>query len=384
MIFSIIQCICGAIYAMSSLLTLLWGNDYPAAITARLMAGIAHGIVYAILIAHAGEVSMPKYRGRVVASINFMLFLGCALFAICHYVNAKCHQDAFYITRLFSIIALFLSLLSILAAVCFTLESPTFLIRAGNDQKGLSNMIKVRNDTSETDEVRTDFQHMHSMVAEDFFVQTQNIYVDRNGGPLLMAVGCRLLGVIVNNWILNIIQIELVEEILVPTNSQLAPVILIVMRLLGSLISTIIIDIVSRRLLLEVSIGMTIVVTIISAVLLVAGSDSSKYVLLSLIIAHQIAVAGIDAIQHVLIAEAFGLKKKPWSICFVACSEYALHIIVIAIFYDIGAPDDVKYGVTFATAGVLVIIGSILHFSMPETRGITLRQAREAFRVATL
>lgn len=365
---------------MSSFLTLLWGSDYPAVITARLMAGIAHGIVYVILIGHAGELSMADCRARMMATINAMLLLGCALFVICHYVNIDCEK--FYIDRLYSMIALVLSITAILAGAYLTLESPSFLIRAHNERKAMSIMMKLRNEISESQQMHIDFEDIQSMVAEDFIV-TQNIYTDLYRPPLLLALGFRLLGVLVNNWILNIIQIKLIEEILVLRNSQISTLILILARLFASVIVIVVSGLATRRLLLQVSLGLTIISLCISAVLMLVGSYYSKYVLLALIFAHQMTVGGIESGQHVIVAEAFGLKKKALSITFVACTEYLIHIAVIAIFYNIGAPHEVRYGVTFATTGILVLIGSILHFSMPETYGMTLRKARETFRKST-
>lgn len=341
------------------------------------MAGMAHGITYVTLINHAGEIASHDNRGRVLATINCMLFFGCGVFTITHYANANT-ADAFYLNRLFSIIALALSLVALLVTPCLTLESPTFLLHIQDDRKAMMTMMKLRSINVETDSLNADLNELQAMVVEDFD-QPRNIFSGNNVAPLLMSFGCRILAIMVNNWVLNIIQIILIQKISA-TYPQLAPAILIGVRFVISLVPNIIADFSKRLKVFTFLFVLTLFVLIVIAILIATLSDATEYVLLAFIVLFQMVVVGIDVTQHIIVAEAFGLNKKIWSITLVVTAEYLLHIAIISIFYNISISNDIQYGVAFATVAIILIVGVFLHYSIPETVGLTLRQSRDVFR----
>lgn len=371
------QCSCATILAISSLLMLIWEYQFAAVITARLMAGLAHGILYTVLIAHCGEVSAPEYRGRALANINLMTTLGIFLFTLTHYANARGNE--LYVERLFGILAFVISLISLIISSIFTLESPVYLLRIENDHKARENMMKLRSESVETESLHTEFEEMQKMVNEDI-VQDCNLFSAGNIVPLLLMCCVRLIAFLVNNWALNNVQIRLARSILRPLHRQAIPPVLTSVRLFMAIFPTIFNDLLPRKLMLVFSVGLTTIALLVSGSLILVNTSSSIYVLLAFIISHQATVFGIEPAQHILLSEAFPLNKKRWAITFVTTFEYALQLSVIVALTDVRTSDELLYGVTFATAGLVLALGAILHFTLPETAGLSLRQARDAYR----
>lgn len=371
------QCSCATILAISSLLILIWDYQFAAVITSRLMAGLAHGILYTVLIAHSGEVAAPEYRGRALAIINLMTTLGIFLFTLTHYAHAS--RNEFNVERLFGILAFVISLISLIISSLLTLESPVYLLRVENEHKARENMMKLRGESVESESMLNDFAEMQKLVNEDT-VQDCNIFSEGNVVPVLLMCCVRLIAFLVNNWALNNVQIRLAISILRPLQRRAIPPILTSVRFVMSIFPTFFNDLLPRKLMLVSSMGLTTIALLVSGSLILVNTSSSIYVLLAFIITHQVTVYGIEPVQHILLSEAFPLNKKRWAITFVTTFEYALQLSVIVAFTDVRTSDELLYGVTFATAGFILALGAILHFTLPETAGLSLRQARDAYR----
>lgn len=371
------QCSCATILAISSLLMLLWDYQFAAVITSRLMAGLAHGILYTVLIAHFGEVAAPEYRGRALAHINLMMTFGIFLFTLTHYANATSNE--FYIERLFGIIAFLISIVSLIISSLLTLESPVYLLRIEHEHKARVNMMKLRNTSVETDSLHNEIEEMQKMVNEDI-VQSFNLFSEGNFVPLLLMCCVRFIAFLVNNWALNNVQIRLARSILRPVHRQAIPAILMFVRFLMAIVPTFFSDILPRKSMLVVSVGLTTIALLVSGTLILVNHSSSIYVLLAFIVTHQVTVFGIEPAQHILLSEAFPLYKKRWAVTFLTTFEYALQLSVIVALTDVGTSDEVFYGVNFTTAGLVLAVGAILHFTLPETANLSLRQARDVYR----
>lgn len=341
------------------------------------MAGLAHGILYTVLIAHSGEVAAPEYRGRALAIINLMTTLGIFLFTLTHYAHAS--RNEFNVERLFGILAFVISLISLITSSLLTLESPVYLLRVENEHKARENMMKLRSESVESESMLNDFAEMQKLVNEDT-VQDCNIFSEGNVVPVLLMCCVRLIAFLVNNWALNNVQIRLAISILRPLQRRAIPPILTSVRFVMSIFPTFFNDLLPRKLMLVSSMGLTTIALLVSGSLILVNTSSSIYVLLAFIITHQVTVYGIEPVQHILLSEAFPLNKKRWAITFVTTFEYALQLSVIVAFTDVRTSDELLYGVTFATAGLILALGAILHFTLPETAGLSLRQARDAYR----
>lgn len=84
-------------------------------------------------------------------------------------------------------------------------------------------------------------------------------------------------------------------------------------------------------------------------------------------------------LQDVYLSEAFSTAKKPWSISLATGIEHLLHIFMIGMSY-IGIEYVAQINAFIFVTGVMIfVLGLFLVLTLPETRNMTLRQARDAF-----
>lgn len=366
--------------ALSSLIMIIWYDQIEGIIVARLIAGAAHGVIYVVLLEHAAENAEQRNRGCLISSLNLMLMTGTFLFAVFRYsltINATITVD-----RLVGIIGLLLSALAALMATFFTYESVPYLLRIGNDRKALHNMMRLRTESVETMKVHQDLQEMRLMVSEDK-LESRNILTKSNCQPLMLMTAIKMMAFCGNNWLLNIIQIRIVAFILLPASVDLAPIILTVVRFVMSFVATFVADLMPRKLMLAISGASTGLVLLVMGILEVSVTQrtgAGAYALLVFCVLLQVTVAfGIDPLQHILMSEAFSLRKKTWSITSISVLENTTHILAIIIFMNSGVTTDVMIAIPFVAAVVIAVLTPILYFTMPETVGMTLRETRDAY-----
>lgn len=145
---------------------IIWYDQIEGIIVARLLAGAAHGVIYVVLIEHAGENAEQQNRGFLISSLNLSLMTGAFMFAVFRFslpITATVTVD-----RLIGIIGL------LLLATFLTYESVPYLLRFGNDTKALHNMMRLRTESVETMKVHQDLQEMKLMVSEDM-LESSNV-----------------------------------------------------------------------------------------------------------------------------------------------------------------------------------------------------------------
>lgn len=359
---------------------IIWYDQIGAIIVARLLAGGAHGVLYLVLLGHAAENAEQNNRGYLISSLNLSLMTGAFFFAVFHYTIPL--PSAITVDRLVGIIGLVLSAVAALLATFYTVESVPYLLRSGNDTKALHNIMRLRTESVETMKVHQDLQEMKLMVSEDM-LETRNIFTKNNWRPLLFMSAIKVMAFCGNNWVLNIIQIQIIAFVLFPTSAHLAPLILTAVRFLMTMVMTYVADLMPRKLMLTISgasTGFVLLVTGILEVTVTQRTGAGAYVLLAFCVLHQLTVAfGIDPLQHILVSEAFSLTKKTWSITAISALENTLHILALAIFMNVGLTSDVMIAIPFIAAVIVAVMTPILYFTMPETVGMTLRQTRDLY-----
>lgn len=356
---------------------IIWYDQIYAIIVARLLAGAAHGVLYVAVLAHSAENAEQNNRGTLLASLSVTLTLGVFFFAVLHYAVAT--TQAITIDRLIGIFGMVFSALAIIMASLLTYESVPYLLRAGNETKALQNMMRLRSESMETQKIHQDFQEMKLMVSQDMR-ESRNPFSEGNCRPTMFMTAIKVMAFCGNNWVLNIIQIYIVA-LVVPGSNQLAPLILTAVRLIMSVVTAFVVDLMPRKLMLAISGGATGVVLLVTGILEVSVTGGGGvYALLVFCILHQLTVAfGVDPLQHILMAEAFSTTKKTWSITCIAILEHLMHIIALAIFMNVGLTIGVMIAIPFISAVVIAVITTVLYFTMPETVGMTLRAARDEF-----
>lgn len=379
---------------ISSILFIVWHNEYAAILSGRLLAGFGHGIVYVAVVTHAAENSIKQMRGIILSSINYIILLGMFVGAIIlssfdgYSSSTSTNSD-----MLIGIISVVFTVIGFLSTIFFTYESVPFLLRRGAEREALTNMMKLRNEVIETAEVHRDMLETKCMINEDRSLN-QNIMAEGNMKPLLLMVAARIEYIATNNLGINFVLVVFLETSLGVTNDtalRYSPIILLGARMLAAIFSLFSVYFWSRKWHLLVSGALCGCVMFTIATFAVVSFETGSvsidvfYVLGSLAVAYQIfAAIGIDPIQHILVAESFSSPKSAWSITAVTIVENVLQIALTCIFFDkfFGSEGLSLAGIyvyTYYTTGVIFFVGFVLHFTLPETREMSLKEARDVF-----
>lgn len=369
---------------LSSICFIVGYESYEAILIARLLAGLAHGIVYITTVTHLAENLVKEIRARSLAIINYMMvttiFVTTAIFGTTS--KERLDNGDMY----FGVITLVHSLFGLLFIPFLTYESVPFLLRNGQEQEALTTMMKLRNETFETWTIRTDFQEMKQIISEDAN-DGLNIFTNGNLKPIVLITANRVLAFLTSNMILNAVMIELTQSVFSDNSeySYFGGVILALARFVFALISLFTLDYFKRKQLLSITGGIMVIVLLVYTVLSIGFQleVEDNWLPALFFCAFQVLVSiGIDPLYHVLTAEAFNSSPKAyWSISFVTCVEHTLQIVAIIIFLT---TEINVYLVLFTTAiGAFLLLLS-LEFYMPETKGLSVRQARREFRGQSL
>ncbi len=101
----------------------------------------------------------------------------------------------------------------------------------------------------------------------------------------------------------------------------------------------------------------------------------------SFAIVFQIFVAiGVDPVQHIYMSEAFATSKKPFSIAFVMAVENSLQILFIGMYFINAITSSNIYVLVAFCIFLICVVIVILLLLLPETKGTSLKEARDEFR----
>lgn len=309
-----------------------------------------------------------------------MIFVSVTISATILHTVTYTHGD--FITmnsdRIIGIIGLILSVVSILYTIFLSKESVQYFLLRSKDNEALDCMKVLRSETNKTWRVTDDFQELHTMIQEDR-KDSKNIFTNRNGKPLVLMVVMVFLGVLTNNYLLNIILFNFLGLALNFPNFMLAPVILASVRGGISIVSVFFADIVGRKIHITVTGISLFVAIVIAGIVFVASPDI--WLAGSFAILFQVLVAiGVDPIQHILLSEAFATSKKPFSISFVTAIENLLQILFIGMYFINAISSADTYILVACCIFSISVVVVILLLLLPETKGLSLKEARDEFR----
>lgn len=344
----------------------------------RCLAGLAHGAVYVTTLIHASENSAKEVRGMVLAIINVMIFASITISATIIVTVTYDHGDNVNSDRVIGIIGLLISVVSFFCTFFLTTESAPYLLVRNKDDEAVDSMIELRAEISETWRITNDIEELKTMILEDQN-DGRNIFTEGNAKPLALMLILNVLSVLTNNYLLNIILFNFLALSIGWPNFMLAPVILAAVRAGVSIISVFVADILGRKMHITMT-GITLLIAII-IVIIVFFTSPHIWLLGSFTIAFQIFVAiGVDPVQHVLLSEAFSTSKKPLSIAFVTAFENLLQILFIGMYFMNAISSSDTYILVGCCIVFMLVLVSILQLLLPETRGMSLKEARDEFR----
>lgn len=382
--------LCGVISIIGSIFFIAWSHIAWLLAVGRLISGLAHGIAYVTTITHGAENVIKEMRGRLISSVNFLIYSSVfTLTVITMYAYPL--PGGIRTEQMVGIMAISFAAMGLLFTPCLTYESVVFLLYRNNDQQAVENMMKLRNESVVTWNISNDLQEMKLMVTEDR-IKSQNITKDNNMRPLLLMMAYCCVSVLTSNIILNTHLIEIIMtsfmagrhgDLLTPNSATIAAMILTVFRFSVGMIPILFGDSFSRKKCFRLSAGLSTVCLLIAQILSLFTltedyTNGVNWIPGIFAVAFQLFVGiGVESMQHVLISEAFSTAKKYWSVAFVAISDSILQIVIIGLGF-IGDSLFVTIFV-FCSVAIIALLSVLLYMKLPETRGISLRQARDEF-----
>uniref|UniRef100_A0A182PTZ1 Major facilitator superfamily (MFS) profile domain-containing protein n=1 Tax=Anopheles epiroticus TaxID=199890 RepID=A0A182PTZ1_9DIPT len=345
---------------------------------ARTLMGLAHGIAYLVVLIHGGEIVVKELRGVIIAAVNFCVISGILIGGTVNPIGLEsltANQLLGIVGLTYMVLAFFLNL-----AICY--ESPVFLLQRNRDSEALRSMMKLRNESTETWEIRNEMTEIKTMLSEDA-TTTRSIFAEGNLRPLVLIALGKIASVLSFNYAVNKIKSNVIGEVLDSggTDIHLSVVLLMSIRMAVGMGGMLSVDVLGRRALQLVSIGSTALLLVAIGIVYIATDSITPDIGMALFVACEVGASlGLTFIPDVLCSEAFNTKKKALSIAVVQILEQILHLIVFTVVREWNFTGYDRYGGTLLVSGLpLLVIGYVLYQKLPETSKMSIRQARIEF-----
>lgn len=369
---------------ISSLIMIIWYAHDIGILFGRMMAGLGHGLVYNVIVIHAGENSVKQIRGIVTSSINCILWLSIFIGSLVVATVQMGISTSISSDRMIGIFSLAFSVFAIMYTMFWTEESVVYLLNHGKLGEALELLAKLRNETETSSSISDDFEEMRLMVNQDH-QENENIIKNNNEKPLILMVVLKFLHVLTNNFLFNWIFMTVTVQIIPESNRKMSPVILTSLRFVGSVLQTFLADSLGRKIFLAISSMLSGITLLILEILLItiANFDQiTNWSASALCIAFQFFVAfGIDPIGTCMLSEAFATSKKNWSVVFVTICENAAQMFLIGLCFVDGVIIEATFHLfLFISVSLILIFVVILFCCLPETKGLSLSETRDLFR----
>lgn len=378
-----------------NLLFIIWDEHSEAITAGRLLIGGAHGIAYVALIMHAGENAAKNMRGTILSTVNFSLYTGIFMSVVItgtvtfnYYSMGPENLSG---ERIIGIVGVLLA--AIACAKTMSVETIPFLLRRNNRFVAMKNLKNLRDSPDETLELTQEMEEFELMVVQDR-QNNGNIFTNGNGKPLMQMIMLRLMVALTNNYFINFVAISSASQLLTLNDfaqQLLVPLIVVAPRLAMSIMQIFYADVFKRKIQMIVSATLAAVLVIVVGILMnTLNLTFYNYMTINIVfgvlwLVFQFACGiGMDQMQDVYLSEAFSTAKKPWSIAFVVSIEHLFHIFMIGMYYFFVNSGNIFYiahwnAFIFVTGSVIFLFGLILFFALPETRRMSLKQAKDAF-----
>lgn len=346
-------------------------SNYTAIVAARYVGGTGIGLITVPFIIHSSEITTSKNRGMFSSIEQYGLALGIALQVIFNeewsglYISSDLNLTHGICGIVFASIAMSL--------VAFSAESPIFYLRKNDEEKAGYCQWRHMKRLAPANAFNTVFDEAKQYVAEG---SSMSIGEELSASlmPFIKMLFCRCLVAFTFSVPLSYAMVQSTYE----TEGNLDWTVIVwgILRWLGTCITLAIVDKVGRKF-----ISMLGLLCMAALILSLAGIFSNGFNLFNMYdmtqvyrisIAFQFFAGLYVPSTTTYLGEAFPMRVKPYHIGLIICLEQIIHIIVI--FYQ-------PLYSYFLAVGIILVISMLIFVAlMPETRGLTLRQAGHRFR----
>lgn len=355
---------------ISAILMIAVPQFFWAIFSARLMAGIGHGLAYVIAVQHFGEICDEKVRGWIGTSLHFFLIKGgiISMPPIIRFFSGEGRMDP---NRFLGIFSLCLTCFAIFMTLRLHKESVLTSIRSGRDSDAIQTMILLRGEVEETPEITENFNEMKTMVADEK-ISKSGVFAENNLRPLLIVLLLRVAFVLSFNYALKYIRVNMMNIAWVDILVNVLHTVIII-----SVMITI--DRGRRNFFLISSCGTSVVLIIFGSLRASVNNMSEITVVFMFTLFELFSAVGLGLTSHIYSTEIFATTKTAASIALTSVFEFIVQILFIVWV------DNQIYLYSFdatllLTCGLLMSFISIyLFFKLPETNNVSIRETRAKY-----
>ncbi|KAH8343767.1 hypothetical protein KR059_007596 [Drosophila kikkawai] len=350
--------------------------EYESILAARYVGGVGIGLITVPFLIHSAEISSSSNRGSCSAMEQYGLALGVAIQVI--YDSQWTQSLDMTINRVHGIFGIVFTAVA-LGSLAVSTESPIFYIRQNQEQKARASLKRLMGGYWTQENGERAYNEAKLYVVEG---SSQGVG-EQLGESLMPFIKLLLFRCFVAFSFSLPLSLSMLSSTYEVENTTIAwpPVIFGILRLIGALITIGLLDPVGRKFVSLL--GLMCMAGLMLGMAGVYGDYSNiadpyyMWQVCRLGMAFQFFAGLFICSSSVYLGEAFPMRVKPFLIGLIVCLEQVIHIIVIVSF-NLGA--NYFYGY-FVAVGIILVVGLVAFaVVMPETRGMTLRQAGERFR----
>lgn len=341
-------------------------------IVARYIGGLGQGITFIPLLVHTSEVATKNLRGAVVAVTSCMvatsLFVASWFLSVFSLVDSPNFMD-----QIIGGMIVLYGLMGLAFLKCFTFESPVFLIKNNQEQDAFNTLKRLRLETQDSYEVHQDFQDLKDLINDEKCLERVR-FSDKGLRSFCRILLLRILYVFSISMLLLRCQLAFSLEM----STEYGFGILMTGRFIAEMLAMYLIEKRGRRKILLVSSTICGLLLVLSGITAFSGT-SFEHSLIALavfsVIYQTVLGFGLSPVSFVYLSELFSLKRKAVSIMAIMIIENLFQIMFVLI----GEYVSVHIPSFLFITGVIQIGGGVyLYKTLPETKGLSLRECLHA------
>ncbi|XP_034484575.1 D-xylose-proton symporter-like 1 [Drosophila innubila] len=350
--------------------------EYNPIVAARYVGGVGFGLITVAFIIQNSEVTLSSSRGLWCGLEQYGLALGLLTQVL---MDSQWGTDeSVGSNRAHGIIGIICTVIAT-ATVAMSVESPIFYLRRNNEDAARTSQTQLLGSNAPTEIYNAIFDEAKRYVAEGNSMSIGG-ELSSSAMPFIKMLFCRCL--VAFTFSVPLSWSMLISTVVWKASIFSWPMILwSILRFAGVVVAISIVDKLGRKF-----VSILALVCMAGLMLAMAGIYSDNSYLVSQYYMSEVSkvsmafqfFAGMFVVPTpTYLAEAFPMRVKPFLIGLIVCLEQVIHIIVIVTF---GQTYDCLYQY-FIAVGIILVVGLLIFAGlMPETRGLSLRQAGNRFR----